>query len=107
MALDPPPADPALPRPFRVLDVRRDTHDTVTLGLEALDGVDLQFTPGQFTMLGVFGVGEVPISVSGHPDHPCRLTHTVRDVGGVTRALCAARPGDVLSVRGAFGRGWE
>jgi NAD(P)H-flavin reductase len=33
--------------------------------------------------------------------------HTVRDVGGVTRAWCAADPGDVLGVRGAFGRGWE
>ena len=99
--------DPLLPRRFRVLEVRRDTHDTVTMDLAALDGADLGFVPGQFTMLQVFGVGEVPISVSGDPARGCRLTHTVRDVGGATRALCAVTPGDVVGVRGAFGRGWQ
>src|SRR6478672_8157025 len=83
------PGDPMLPRPFRVVDVRRDTHDTVTMDLRSLDGVDLPFAPGQFTMLQAFGVGEVPISVSGDPTRPGCLTHTVR------------------GVRGAFGRGWR
>jgi NAD(P)H-flavin reductase len=101
-----PEADPLVPRPFRVTDSRRDTYDTVTLELEALDGRELAFAPGQFTMLGSFGVGEVPISISGHPDRPDRLVHTVRDVGGVTRAICAAEPGDVLGVRGPYGEGW-
>jgi NAD(P)H-flavin reductase len=99
--------DPLRPRPFRVLGVHRDTHDTVTMDLAALDGSGLEFAPGQFTMLQAFGVGEVPISVSGDPAHPGRLTHTVRDVGGVTHTLCAVTPGDVLGVRGAFGRGWQ
>jgi len=107
MAADRASADPLTPRRFRVLEVRRDTHDTVTMDLAAVDGADLCFTPGQFTMLQAFGVGEVPISVSGDPAHSCRLTHTVRDVGGVTRALCAVDPGDVVGVRGAFGRGWQ
>ena len=101
------PGDPMLPRPFRVVDVRRDTHDTVTMDLRSLDGADLTFAPGQFTMLQAFGVGEVPVSVSGDPTRPGALTHTVRDVGGVTRTLCAVSPGDVLGVRGAFGRGWR
>jgi NAD(P)H-flavin reductase len=99
--------DVMVPRPFRVQDVRRDTHDTVTLDLRPLDGAGLAFAPGQFTMLQAFGVGEVPISASGDPSEPGRLVHTVRDVGGVTRTLCAVTPGDVLGVRGAFGRGWE
>lgn len=99
--------DPLLPRPFRVVDVRRDTHDTVTMDLRPLDGHDMAFWPGQFTMLQAFGVGEVPISVSGDPARPGTLTHTVRDVGGVTRTLCAVRRGDVLGVRGAYGRGWD
>ncbi len=106
-SLGSPAGDATLPRPFRVEDVRRDTHDTVTMDLRAEDGGDLVFTPGQFTMLQAFGVGEVPISVSGDPSTSSRLTHTIREVGGVTRALCAAEPGDVLGVRGAFGRGWD
>ena len=49
--------------------------------------------PGQFTMLYAFGVGEVPISISGDPADPARLVHTVRAVGAVTAAICAAEPG--------------
>jgi NAD(P)H-flavin reductase len=94
------------PRPFRVLQVRRDTRDTVTMDLRAMDGAPLAFRPGQFTMLMAFGIGEVPISISGDPQHPELLTHTVRDVGGVTRALAAVQPGQVLGVRGPFGEGW-
>ena len=30
----------------------------------------------------------------------------MRDVGGVTHQIAAARPGDVLTVRGPFGTGW-
>ena len=99
-------ADALLPRPFRVVAHRRETSDTVTLELEPLDGDDLPFAAGQFTMLQAFGVGEVPISISGDPARPGLLVHTIRDVGGVTRALCAAEVGDVLGVRGPYGRGW-
>ena len=100
------PADPMLPRPFRVHHVRRDTADTSTLWLEPVDGDPLAFAAGQFTMLLAFGVGEVPISVSGDPGDPGLLQHTIRDVGGVTSALVRARPGDVLGVRGPYGVGW-
>jgi NAD(P)H-flavin reductase len=34
------------------------------------------------------------------------LVHTVRAVGLATEAICAASPGDVLSVRGPFGSAW-
>ena len=100
-------ADALLPRPFRVVAARRETRDTVTIELESLDGGDLPFEAGQFTMLQAFGIGEVPISISGHPGRPDRLVHTIRDVGGVTRALCEAREGDVLGVRGPYGIGWR
>jgi NAD(P)H-flavin reductase len=94
-----------LPRPFRVREVRRDTDDTVTMWLEPLDGEALAFEPGQFTMLHAFGVGEVPISISGDPRDPL-LQHTIRDVGGVTATLARAVTGDVLGVRGPYGVGW-
>ncbi len=102
-----PPPDAMVPRWFRVLWTRRETSDTVTLGLVSPDGEGLAFAPGQFTMLGAFGVGEVPISVSGDPARPDLLVHTVRNVGGVTRALTGARAGDVLGVRGPYGVGWD
>ncbi|HVX42310.1 MAG TPA: FAD/NAD(P)-binding protein, partial [Mycobacteriales bacterium] len=100
-------SEPMLPRPFRVVRSRRDTYDTVTLGLEALAGPPLEFDAGQFTMLGVPGAGEVPISISGDPRRPDVLEHTVRDAGGITRMLTAAGPGDRVTVRGPFGTGWQ
>jgi NAD(P)H-flavin reductase len=92
------------PRPFRVVRRRRETSDTWTLELEPVAGEALEVSPGQFTMLYAFGIGEVPISVSGEPGGP--LIHTVRDVGAVTAAICASRPGTVLGVRGPFGNAW-
>lgn len=101
------PGTGMVPRGFTVTAARRDTHDTHTLELEPLDGAPLEFTPGQFTMLLAFGVGEVPISVSGDPAHPHVLQHTIRDVGSVSHALATAEVGAVLGVRGPFGTGWE
>lgn len=89
------------PRPFRLERRRRETHDTWTLSLAPVQGEQLDVAPGQFTMLYAFGVGEVPISVSGPP-----LVQTIRAVGAVTRALCASRPGAVVGVRGPFGTHW-
>jgi NAD(P)H-flavin reductase len=99
--------DAMLPRPFRVVRTRRDTRDTFTLELSPLQGAPLRFTAGQFTMLHAWGVGEVPISISGDPDGAGLLEHTIRNVGSVTGALVAAARGDVLGVRGPFGTGWE
>ena len=96
-----------LPRQFTVTATRRDTRDTHSLELAPVDGEPLDFTPGQFTMLLAFGVGEVPISISGDPARPEVLQQTIRDVGSVSHALATAAPGTVLGVRGAFGTGWE
>ncbi len=99
-------ADPMASRPFVVRDRRQETRDTATYVLEPLDGIPLAFAPGQFTMLGELGVGEVPISISGDPASPL-LVHTVRDIGGTTHVLLQAGVGDVLEVRGPYGTGWE
>jgi NAD(P)H-flavin reductase len=96
-----------VPGPFRVQGVRKETYDTFTLELEPANGADgFPFAGGQFNMLYVFGVGEVPISISGDPTKPQRLVHTARSVGTVTRALNSLKRGDVLGVRGPFGSHW-
>ncbi len=95
-----------VPEPFEVLSTRQDTSDTWTLELVPCSRLPFQFAPGQFTMISAAGCGEVPISISGDPDQPERLVHTVRAVGLATEALCAARPGERLAVRGPFGRPW-
>ena len=99
--------DPMLPHPYRVQSVTRETLDTFTLSLEPCDGAALPaFAPGQFSMLYVFGVGELPISISGNPEDERRLVYTVRSVGKATQALVSRRPGEVMGVRGPFGTSW-
>jgi NAD(P)H-flavin reductase len=99
-----PVAAAMVPQPFRVTRRRRETSDTWTLSLQPLDGEGISPGPGQFTMLYAFGIGEIPISVSGADDG--LLVHTVRAVGAVSAAICDAKPGAVLGVRGPFGNTW-
>jgi NAD(P)H-flavin reductase len=93
------------PTSVRVRAVRRDTYDTFTLALEPPPG-GAGFQPGQFNMLYVFGVGEVPISMSSDPAEPGIVLHTIRAVGSVPPALARVRPGDSVGVRGPFGSSW-
>ncbi|MEO5372772.1 MAG: FAD/NAD(P)-binding protein [Alphaproteobacteria bacterium] len=98
--------DPMMPRPYRITTRRRDLADTFTMTLEPVEGEPMRFRPGQFNMLYVFGVGEVPVSISGDRDDPRHLVHTVRAVGSVTSAMAALTPGAVIGVRGPFGTAW-
>lgn len=65
-----------------------------------------RFAPGQFNMLYLYGVGEVPISIMSDPEERDGIGHTIRAIGRVTHGLSALRPGDKLGLRGPFGRGW-
>ena len=92
---------------YGVAGKSKETADTWTLRLlpERSRGA-FTFDPGQFNMLYAFGVGEVPISLSGNPTHADGLVHTIRNVGPVTAAICRLRKGDCLGLRGPFGNPW-
>jgi anaerobic sulfite reductase subunit B len=95
-----------VPAAYRVTARRQETHDTVSVTMEPENAPLAGFQPGQFTMLYAFGVGEIPISVSGKPGLPS-LTQTIRAVGAVSDELCAAGVGNLLGVRGPFGTSWD
>src|SRR5271166_1264281 len=95
-----------VPAGYRVTARRAETHDTVSLTLEPAAEPIAPFRPGQFTMLYAFGVGEIPVSVSGPAGQPA-LIQTIRAVGAVSRALCAAGTGQLVGVRGPFGTSWD
>lgn len=100
------PADPLTTTPARLAKVVKETHDTFTLTLDLDTGSGRVFEPGQFNMLYVFAAGELPISVSGDPEVPGHLVHTVRSVGPATLALVTSEPGAFVGVRGPFGSAW-
>jgi NAD(P)H-flavin reductase len=102
-----PVADPMCPRPVRISEVVRETHDTYTLTTTAANGSSLpSFLPGQFSMVSEFGVGEVPVSISGDAEIPDHLVYTIRSVGKVTEALVQHKAGDYIGIRSAFGTAW-
>jgi len=98
---------PMMVRPYVVRKVRKETHDTFSLELDSVQRKQTpEFSPGQFNMLYVYGVGEVPISISGDPAVKKRLVHTTREVGTVTRAMRQLKVGHTLGIRGPYGTAW-
>ena len=93
-------------RPYVIRQVVKESHDTFSLELAPVESSGgFAYEPGQFNMLYVFGVGEVPISISGDPGKGI-LVHTTRAVGAVTKAMKELRTGDTIGVRGPFGSAW-
>jgi NAD(P)H-flavin reductase len=92
---------------WKVVSTVAETRDTFTMVLEpASSKGTFTFKPGQFNMLYAFGVGEVPISISGPPGETSQLVHTIRAVGPVTNTIQSLKKGDVVGVRGPYGTAW-
>lgn len=92
---------PMTPRWHRIRRTIAETRDTFTLELEAAEAdTGNGFLPGQFNMLYMHAVGEVPISISGDPNDTTRLMHTIRAYGTVTSQMQKLRKGDTVGLRG-------
>jgi dihydroorotate dehydrogenase electron transfer subunit len=63
--------------------------------------------PGQFVMIWIPGVDEVPMSLSMLNPVEKLAAVTVKRVGEATAALHRMKVGDVIGVRGPFGRGYS
>lgn len=101
------PVSAMAPVPYRVRTREVESPDSVTLTLVPVGEALRSPKPGEFMMLYAFGVGEVAISISGDPTvTDGSITHTVRAVGAVSRALHDAGPGTIVGVRGPFGTTW-
>ncbi len=100
-------SDVMMVRPFKIRRMIKETDDTFSLELGPRDGTrGFSFEPGQFNMLNVFGIGEVPISISGDPTKTDELLHTTRAVGTVTKAMKKLKVGDTIGIRGPYGKSW-
>ena len=100
---------PFVPCEAEVVGRREETPDLISLQLRLTDPqrqADFRFAPGQFNMLCLPGMGEVPISIVSDPDDDQVIDHTIRLVGSVTRNLGRLEVGDRLGLRGPYGRGW-
>ncbi len=66
----------------------------------------VKFNTGEFIELTLNGFGEAPFTPSSSPLVTERMEVTIMKTGYVTEKFHQARKGDILGVRGPFGRGY-
>ncbi len=84
----------------RVTDIINETKNIKTIKFKWLKNPE----PGQFVMVWIPEVDEVPMSVSFSGEE---TGITVLDVGEATWALHNLKTGDVMGIRGPYGRGFD
>lgn len=97
------------PNLARIEGILPQIHDHRLFQLKFLDedvARAFSHSPGQFVEVTVVGVGEAPISISSPPTRPGIIEICVRKAGLVTSALFELHKGDLIALRGPFGRGF-
>lgn len=89
-------------RTTRILDVKTESPTVKTFTFK--DKICAKAVPGQFIMLWIPGVDEIPLSISGI--HEDAVSVTVAKVGEATEALHMRGKNDIIGLRGPFGRGF-
>lgn len=98
-----------MPRPTRIVAIEEEARDTLTYTLRFADREaqnSYRYEPGQFNMIGLFGVGEAPVSLSSDPAERETFQHTLKLLGNVTQRLGRLGIGDRIDVRGPYGTSW-
>jgi predicted ferric reductase len=96
-------------RPYRVLAVRRERGNAVTLELAARGHAGLRFEPGQFARLRAahrpYGMDDHPFSLSSSAQSPSRPAFTVKALGDFSSSLAGVGVGTEVLVDGPHGEG--
>ena len=88
-----------------VTDIRQETPDVKTFRVEAPGGGKLfEHKPGQCAMLSVPGVSEAMISITSSPTNTKYMEFSVKKCGCLTEWLHAMEVGQMITVRGPYGR---
>ncbi len=88
------------PISVKVSEIVDETENASTIMFEIKD-TDFDFAPGQFLMIWVPGVDEIPMSISFW--EPPQVGITVLPVGEATDSLTSLQPNDWFGIRGPFG----
>jgi len=92
--------NPYYPIPAKIKKI---IPETPTITTFILEGRPLDFVAGQFAELTVPGVGEAPFTPSSSP-YAADMEFSIMRVGRVTRKLFELKEGDIIGVRGPFGK---
>jgi sulfhydrogenase subunit gamma (sulfur reductase) len=97
---------PYKPMKGRIIKAQMLTDKEKFFRIELEGKINLSHEPGQFVMVSIFGFTEAPISVCSSPTDKGYFDLTVRNVGVFTDRLHKLGRGDVVGIRGPFGRGF-
>ena len=86
-------------RTTRLLNVKTESPTVKTLTFR--DGACAKANPGQFLMLWIPGVDEIPLSIMSVEDG--QVSVSVKEVGDATRHLHGMKVGETVGLRGPFG----
>lgn len=87
----------------KMFAISEQVDETPSIKTVRLDGV-MDADPGQFVMVWVPGKDEFPMSLSYMGDN---FGITYQIIGDGTKALAEMRPGELIGVRGPYGRGYS
>jgi len=97
---------PYKPMRGRIIHAEMLTEKEKIFRIELEDKINLAHEPGQFVMVSIFGFGEAPISVCSSPSDKGYFEITVRNSGVLTDKLHKLGKGDIVGIRGPFGKGF-
>jgi len=96
-----------IPRKAEILSVTELTPTEKLFRLRQQDGEELNHQPGQFIQLSILGFGEAPISVASSPTRHGFIELGIRRAGSLTAAMHQLQPGDVVGIRGPYGKPFD
>lgn len=94
-----------MPKPYRILDVRKMTDIEFLFRVEYPEVDKVKF--GQFMQLSLPKVGECPISVTDFCAKEGWVEFLIRKVGVVTDEIFNLHAGDIMPMRGPYGKGFD
>jgi len=87
-----------------VIEVITETPSIKTIRIEPEEPIT--FETGQFIELTIPGIGEAPFTPSSRPAMKDIIEITIMNVGKVTKKVHELKNGDIVGVRGPFGKGY-
>jgi predicted ferric reductase len=94
-------------KPYRILALRRERGNAVTIELAADGHHGLRFEPGQFARLRaahcLYGMDEHPFTLSSSAQRPDRPSFTVKALGDFSTSLAQLRVGTQVLIDGPHG----
>ncbi|QNM14365.1 MULTISPECIES: anaerobic sulfite reductase subunit AsrB [Fusobacterium] len=94
-----------MPKPHKIISVKKMTDIEYLFRVECPEAKDIKF--GQFMQLSLPKVGECPISVTDFSAEEQWAEFLIRKVGVVTDEILELKAGDIIPMRGPYGKGFD